>query len=237
MVVMPVMTVSMRITIMMMMPVIVVVIMVMAMIVNMAMIMSMVMPVLMMVDALMRATAARVFAEQQRLDRDRHGERRHADAAEIDVVEVAQHHAVDGQDLALDQQLLAQDRPERLGDVAVEHEIDRLLALDGGGETAADAVGEGGNALVGRRAEPAQRQRHLALAFDQIEGGEMRADGRGELVRLDHLLAHVRGLQHLQIAARKQHARFRDIAGVAAELYAVFGRPERGGADALTGRQ
>src|SRR3954469_14789540 len=172
MVVMPVMTVSMRITILMMMPVIVVVIMVMAMIV------SMLMPVLMVVDALVRATAARVFAEQQRLDRNRHGERRHADTAKIDVVEVAQHHAVDGQDLALDQQFLAQDRPERLGDVAVEHEIDRLLALDGGGETVADAVGERGNALVGRRAEPAQRQRYLALAFDQIEGGEMRADGR-----------------------------------------------------------
>ena len=48
--------------------------------------MSMVMPVtgavvvvvvvvvIMMVDALVRAAAARVFAEQQRLDRDRHGE-------------------------------------------------------------------------------------------------------------------------------------------------------------------
>src|SRR3954466_3641431 len=142
MVVMPVMTVSMRITILMMMPVIVVVIMVMAMIV------SMLMPVLMVMDALVRAAAARVFAEQQRLDRDRHGERRHADATEIDIVEIAQHHAIDGQDLALDQQLLTQDRPQRLGDIAVEHEIDRLLALDGGGETAADALGERGDSLV-----------------------------------------------------------------------------------------
>src|SRR6476660_9253162 len=180
MVVMPVMTVSVRITILMMMPVIVVVIMVMALIVNMAMIMSMVMPVLMVTDALVRAAAARVFAEQQRLDRDRHGERRHADAAEIDVVEIAQHHAVDGQDLALDQQLLAQNRPERLGDIAVEHEIDRLLALDGGGETVTDALGKSESALVRRRAQPAQGQRHFTLAFDQVEGGEVRADRCGE---------------------------------------------------------
>src|SRR6478672_8778742 len=126
MVVMRVMTGSMRVTILMMVTVPVMVVM------AVPMIMIVIMPVVMMMDALVRAAAARVFAEQQRLDRDRHGERRHPDAAEIDVVEIAQHHAVDGQDLALDQQFLAQNRPKRLGDVAVEHEIDRLLALDGG---------------------------------------------------------------------------------------------------------
>ena len=51
-----------------------------------------------MMDAL-RLGGGRVFAEYQRFDGDRHGVGRHADAAEIDVVEIAQHHAVDGQDL------------------------------------------------------------------------------------------------------------------------------------------
>ena len=42
------------------------------MIVSMSMVMLM--PMLMVMNALVRAAAARVFAEQQRLDRDRHGE-------------------------------------------------------------------------------------------------------------------------------------------------------------------
>ncbi len=82
-------------------------------IVRMGMIVVM-MPVLMlmMMDALMRPAAARVLAEHQRLDGHRHGVGRHPDLAEIDVVEVAQHDAVDGENFALDQQLLAQDRAQ-----------------------------------------------------------------------------------------------------------------------------
>ena len=72
------MAVSMRFTFLMMMPVIMVMMVavpvIMVLIMMMAMIVGIVMPVLMMVDALVRAAAARVFAEQQRLDRDRHGE-------------------------------------------------------------------------------------------------------------------------------------------------------------------
>src|ERR1700716_1787365 len=129
MVVMMVMTVSMMVIILMMMavPVIMVVVMPVPMI------------VIMMVDTLVRAAAARVFAEQQRFDRDWHREGRHPDAAEIDVVEIAQHHAVDRQDLALDQELFPQDRPQRLRDVAVEHDVERPLALDRDGEPVAGA--------------------------------------------------------------------------------------------------
>ena len=102
-----------------------------------AVIMIVIMPVIMMMDTLVRTAPARVLAEQQRLDRDRHGERRHPDAAEIDVVEIAQHHPVDRQDLALDQQLLTQDGAQGLGDVAVEHDVERLPAGNSGGEAAA----------------------------------------------------------------------------------------------------
>ena len=100
----------------------------------------------------------------------------------------------------------------------------------------ADALGESQNALVGRRTPPAQRERHLALALDEIEGDEMRADRLGELIRIDTLLADIGRLQNLQIASRQKLAGLADIAGIAAELHAVFGGSERGGADALAGR-
>src|SRR5262249_17744394 len=97
------------------------------------------MPALVMVDALVRAAGAGILAEQQRLERHRHGVGRHADAAEVDVVEVAQDNAVDGEHLALDVELLAQYGAERLRDVAVEHDVDRLLRGDGVGQPAADS--------------------------------------------------------------------------------------------------
>ena len=106
--------------------------------------------IVVMVDTLRRPAALHLLAEHQRLDGDRHGVGRHADTAEVDVVEIAQHHAVDAKDLALDQELLAQDRAERLRDVAVEHDVDRLLVLDGVLEAVADAFRERGDALVGR---------------------------------------------------------------------------------------
>jgi hypothetical protein len=68
----------------------------------------------MMMQPLARPRAARVLAEHQRLDGDRHGVGRHADAAEVDVVEVHQGDAVDDQDVARDIELLAQDGAERL---------------------------------------------------------------------------------------------------------------------------
>src|SRR5712691_12428828 len=91
---------------------------------------SMIMRVIMMVKALERPAAPRVLAEHQRFDRHRHGIGRHPDASEVDVVEVAQHHAVDRQNFALDLELLAQDRAQGLSDVAVEHDVERLAARD-----------------------------------------------------------------------------------------------------------
>src|SRR5580693_3580358 len=46
---------------------------------------------LVVVQALVRSRAARVFVEHQRFDGDRHRVGRHADAAEVDVVEIPQH--------------------------------------------------------------------------------------------------------------------------------------------------
>ena len=52
---------------------IVMMVMIMAMVVPMLMIMVMIVPVVVVMDALVRTAAARVLAEQQRLDRHRHG--------------------------------------------------------------------------------------------------------------------------------------------------------------------
>src|SRR5438876_1312176 len=142
--------------------------------VTMAVIMRMIMVVMM--DALVRPAALWAFAEDERLDRDWYGVGGHANAAEIDVVEVAQHHAVDREDLALDQQLLAQDRAKRLRDITIEHDVDGFPSFDRVGEPMPDSFREGRNALIRRRSLPAQRQRHIALAFNQVEGGEMRLD-------------------------------------------------------------
>src|SRR5260370_35547945 len=100
----------------------------------------------------------RVLAEYERLDGDRHGVRRHADAAEIDIVEVHQHDAVDDQDLSCDVKLFAQDRAQSLRPVAIQHDVNRLAPADAVSEAAANPSGEPGDALVGRRACPAERQ-------------------------------------------------------------------------------
>src|SRR5262249_18569572 len=49
--------------------------------------------------------------------------------------------------------------------------------------------------------------------------------------------AFIGRLQNLQVAPWQELTRLGDIAGVAAELHAVLGGPERGGTNAFAGRQ
>ncbi len=74
--------------------------------VSMPVVLSMIMLVVM--QALPRPWAARVLAEHERLDRNRNGTGRHADAPEIDVIEIPQHDAVNDEKFALDMELIAQ---------------------------------------------------------------------------------------------------------------------------------
>src|SRR5712671_813448 len=73
-------------------------------------------PVFMLMGMVMQPLAgprpARVLAEHKRLDGDRHGVRRHADAAKIDIVEIHEDNAVDDQKLAPYAELFAQDRAQ-----------------------------------------------------------------------------------------------------------------------------
>jgi hypothetical protein len=72
------------IVIMLVIMIVVMMVMIMRMTVRMVVIMIMIV----MMQTLPRPRAARVFAEHQRFDGDRHGVGRHADAAEIDIVEI-----------------------------------------------------------------------------------------------------------------------------------------------------
>ena len=101
----------------------------------------------------------------------------------------------------------------------------------------ADAFGERRDALVRRRTLPAQRKRDLALALDQVEGGEVGADRLGKRSRVNLLFADEGRLQHLEIAPRQELARLGNIAGIAGELHAVLRGTERSSADTFAGRQ
>ena len=178
---------------------------------------------------------ARILAEDERLDRDRHGVRRQADAAEVDVVEVAQRDAVQHQHLARDLQILLEDAADGLRHVAIQDEIDRLRRRDGARERRDHAFGKGMQPCERRLAAPAESERHLGLPLDHVEGGEMLADRRGNLARIESARQVNVRLHHLQVLARQKLARLRHVHRVAGELHAVLGGAERGGADALAG--
>src|SRR5918994_1869337 len=191
------------------------------MIVVVAMSMTGAMVVIMMVDALAGPRAARVLAEYQRLDGHRHSVRRHADSTEIDIVKIPQHDAVDHQDLAFHPLFFAQDRAQRLRDVAVQHDIQRLSLGEPFSHRALDAFGESGDPLIRGRAQPTESQRHFnAAVMSDVERSEMITDRGCKFVGLDDVAADVRRLHYLQVAPRQQRARTGNEAGIAAELHA-----------------
>jgi hypothetical protein len=95
-----------------------------------------------MVVAAVLMRHAGILAEDQRLDGNRHGVRRHADAPEVDVVEVAQGDAVDDEQLRLDPPVVLEDAAERVGDIAIENEIERLPPFQRVGQLKGDGLGE-----------------------------------------------------------------------------------------------
>ena len=105
-------------------------------VVIMVMVVPMVVVMVMVMQPLARPRAARVLAEDQRFDRHRHRVGRHADPAEIDIVEVHQHDAVDDEDFARRPRAPRAGGAERLRHVAVEHDVDRLSLRDAVGEAA-----------------------------------------------------------------------------------------------------
>ena len=68
--------------------------------------------------------------EDQRLHGDRHRVRGESDFTQVDVVEIDEYDAVDHQQFRLHTQVLAQHTAERLSQVAVENQVERLFARD-----------------------------------------------------------------------------------------------------------
>src|SRR5262245_14799197 len=77
------------------------------------------------------ATAPALLRKQQRLDHHRHDTGRIEQFADIDIVELAQLHAVDRNELAVQVQLLLDDAAKPAPDVAVDHQYKQLVALAG----------------------------------------------------------------------------------------------------------
>src|SRR5581483_463332 len=138
----------------------------------------------MVVAVRMAMRRARILAENERLDRDRHGLRRHADAAEIDVVEVPQGNSVHHQHLGSNLELLAQQPADRVRNVAVENKKQRLAVSDGVAQPLRDSPCERGDAFIRGRSLPAESERNFVLAFRQVEGSEVVLNGARKLVRI-----------------------------------------------------
>src|SRR5712671_7259987 len=93
----------------------------------------------------------------------------HADAAEVDVVEVAQCDAVEHQHFGGDGVVLLEDSAHRLRHVAVEDQVDRLALLDRARQAELDRLRESREALERRLAAPAKRERHLGVALGDVQ--------------------------------------------------------------------
>src|SRR3954470_5966187 len=148
-----------------------------------------------------------ILVEEQRLHRYRHRAGGQPDPAEIDVIEVEQRNAVDDEDLALHAALLAQDRAQRLRDVGVEDQIERMPMRDRMRKSPAQAIGESGEALVGGDAFPAESHRGLVVPLLEVEGLEVSPDGGRELFRIDLIRERKIGLNDLQVASWQELAR------------------------------
>jgi hypothetical protein len=137
-----------------------------------AVVVTMMMVVVMVMQVRLSARQSRIFTEHQRLDGHRHGHRRQADAAEVDIVEIPQHDAVDAEDFAFDVQLFAQDRAQRLRDVAVEHDVKRLSLRNGVGNAADDALCKCKDAVV--RGAPRQRNASATSASPSVRSNAVK---------------------------------------------------------------
>src|ERR1700726_2813363 len=70
--------------------------------------------------------AAGELCEEQRLDHHRHHARRGDQGADIDIIELLQLHAVDGDDFPWPVELAVHDPAKSLADVAVDHQEEEL---------------------------------------------------------------------------------------------------------------
>src|SRR5437667_10318107 len=76
------------------------------------------------------ARGPRVLAEYQGFDGDGNGLRGHANAPEVDVIEVPEDDAGYDEDFTVDTHFVAEDGPEGLRDVPADHDVKRHALRD-----------------------------------------------------------------------------------------------------------
>src|SRR5439155_2851093 len=88
------------------------------------------------------ARGPRVLAEYQGFDGDGNGLRGHANAPQVDVVEIPEDDAVDHENFAVDAHFAAQDGAERLRDVPVDHDVEGHALRKGVRQSVPDTQGK-----------------------------------------------------------------------------------------------
>src|SRR5579863_8194545 len=89
--------------------------------------------------------ASREIVEHQRFHRDGHGVRRQSNPAQVDVIKVHEHNAVDHQQLGLNTQVITQYTAEGLREIAIENQVEGLAACDRAHKSTHDAPGQRGD--------------------------------------------------------------------------------------------
>ena len=121
-------------------------------------------------DTFLPAGGARIFREQQGLDRHRHREGGQADLAEVDIVEIAQADPVEDQKVVFESELVAEHAAEGQGDVAVDHHVKSVAGRDAPLEGGGYSVGEGADASVGGRTGEFEGEDGLGVRRVEVEG-------------------------------------------------------------------
>src|SRR6202035_5460055 len=124
------------------------------------------------------------LCEEQRLDHHRHDAWRGDQRADIDIIELLQLHAVDGDDFPWPVELAVHEPAKSLADVAVDHQQQELDLVPERRERVDDPLPCGLQARMLRIAVPGERNRQAPIAVE-LDFFEARTDGVGEPDRID----------------------------------------------------
>ena len=163
---------------------------------------------------------------------------RQPDAADIDEIEIPRLNAVDHHDFGGQLQFALEDVAQAERDIAFDQHIKRRAPPDAGRQPPRNPLGQRADALIGRRPRPGHRQGQRLQRIAQVERRHMPLDRRGHIRRHHHFVTQIDiRMDHRHAAARQQRRVGGDEDRIAAQLHAVLGSPQHGGANAFARRQ
>src|SRR6266545_1397177 len=174
---------------------------------------------------------ARRSSKRERFDDDGNDVGRLKQLADVDIVELDEMQAVDGNEWRTDADVLGKDAAERLADVGIERDHQWKPSRQAARHGLSDAVRHGAQARVVWLALPRQRHRYGCFALNQVEPTEAESNRVGDPVSAGIGLAQA-GVHDGQVAQR-QHGRVADVHGITAQLDAELRGAEDGGANAF----